>query len=87
MQNFRRDWYAVLVRMLCYMLSFVDRQMLGLLLPAMFTDYIFRTPSKTGYSIALTMTLPGILMFVIFAATLRPYRTDYHKMHGVAGSA
>jgi MFS family permease len=54
---------------------------LGPLLPAMFTDYLFKRPSMVGVSIALTMTIAGILMLIIFSMTLRPYRRDYRRMH------
>jgi len=54
---------------------------LGPLLPAMFTDYLFKKPSMVGVSIALTMTIAGVLMLIVFSMTMRPYRRDYRIMH------
>ncbi len=53
---------------------------LGPLLPALFTDFLFKRPEMVGASIALTMVMAGILMLIVFSITLRPYRRDYQKM-------
>lgn len=54
---------------------------LGPLLPALFTDYLFKEPAMVGRSIALTMSIAGTFMLVVFRITMRPYRDDYLKMH------
>jgi len=54
---------------------------LGSLVPPVLTDYLFKKPVMVGASIALTMTIAGICMLVIFSMTLRPYRADYRRMN------
>jgi MFS family permease len=56
-------------------------QSLGPLLPGLFTDYLFRDQKMVGASYALTMSISGSIMLVIFLATLRPYRAHYRLMH------
>jgi hypothetical protein len=54
---------------------------MGALLPAVFTDYLFKDPKMVGASIALTMSIAGVLMLVVISATMRPYRMHYKMMH------
>jgi MFS family permease len=53
---------------------------LGPLLPGVFTDYVFKNQKMVGASIALTMAVSGVMMLVIYLATLRPYRAHYRMI-------
>lgn len=55
-------------------------QTLGPLLPGLFTDYLFKDQKMVGASYALTLTISGSIMLVIYLATLRPYRAHYEMM-------
>ena len=50
---------------------------LGPLLPGMFNDYLFKNEKMIGTSVAITIAGAAVLMLVLFAATLRPYRAHY----------
>jgi MFS family permease len=60
-------------------------QSLGPLLPGVFTDYLFKDQKMVGASYALTMTISGSIMLVIYLATLRPYRAHYQMMQQSGG--
>jgi hypothetical protein len=55
MGNDRRAWYAAVILMLCYALSFVDRQILGLLVPQIKAD------------LQISDTMVGLLQGLSFA--------------------
>ena len=50
---------------------------LGPLLPGLLNDYLFRNEKMLGASLALTVGLAGVLMWVVFLLTYRPYREHY----------
>lgn len=50
---------------------------LGPLVPGVFNDYLFKNEKMIGASVAITIAGAAVLMLVLFAATLRPYRTHY----------
>jgi len=50
---------------------------LGPLLPGVFNDYLFKNEKMIGASVAITIAGAAVLMLVLFAATLRPYRAHY----------
>ena len=56
------------------------------LLPGVFTDYVFRDPDMLGVSITLTMAIAGVIMLAIFLATMRPYRAHYRMMQEFGNS-
>jgi hypothetical protein len=55
---------------------------LGPLLPGVFNDYLFKNEKMIGSSVAITIAGAATLMLVVFAATLRPYRTHYQLAQG-----
>lgn len=50
---------------------------LGPLLPGLFNDYLFKNEKMIGASLAITTTGAGLVMLVLFASALRPYRAHY----------
>jgi MFS family permease len=54
---------------------------LGTLIPGVFTDYLFKDLRRVGSSIALMMSIAGLLMLAVIVATLRPYRMHYRLLH------
>jgi len=50
---------------------------LGPLLPGVLNDYVFRSEKMIGPSLALTIGLASVLMWVLFVATYKPYRAHY----------
>lgn len=52
----------------------------GPVLPALFTDYVFRNPHMLRYSLALSTGLVGPIAFVILWIGLREYRKCVHDM-------
>jgi MFS family permease len=55
--------------------------MLGPLLPAVFSDYLFKNEKLVGYSLALTVGLASAVAALVFRIIYRPYRTHYRMMH------
>ncbi len=50
---------------------------LGPLLPGVFNDYLFKNEKMIGPSVAITIAGAAVLMLILFAATMRPYRVHY----------
>jgi MFS family permease len=50
---------------------------LGPLLPGLLNDYYFRDEKRIGSSLALTIAVASVLMWVMFLVTYRPYRKHY----------
>jgi O-antigen ligase len=55
-------------------------QTIGPGLPGLLNDYLFHDENMVGASISLTVGAASILMLLIFAATMRPYRIHYQRM-------
>ena len=53
---------------------------LGPLLPGVFNDYLFHDPNKVGYSLAITIVIGAIGMFIASRSTYGAYRTHYNIM-------
>src|ERR1700722_18755468 len=58
---------------------------LGPLLPGVFNDYLFKNERMIGSSVAITIAGASVLMLILFAATLGPYRTHYRLAQSDAG--
>ncbi|MGH8290072.1 MAG: spinster family MFS transporter [Steroidobacteraceae bacterium] len=52
----------------------------GPLLPALFTDYVFKNPDFLRYSLALSTGLVGPIAFIILWLGLREYRKCFHDV-------
>lgn len=52
----------------------------GPVLPALFTDYVFKNPDMLRYSLTLSTGLVGPIAFVILWIGLREYRKCFHDM-------
>jgi MFS family permease len=57
---------------------------LGPALPGMLNDYVFKDGQMIGWSLALTVGTASFVSALLFWLTWRPYRRDYHAMHGTA---
>ncbi len=55
-------------------------QTIGPGLPGLLNDYLFHDENMVGASISLTVGAASILMLLVFAATMRPYRIHYQRM-------
>ena len=55
-------------------------QTIGPGLPGLLNDYLFHDENMIGASISLTIGVASILMLLVFAATMRPYRMHYQMM-------
>ena len=53
---------------------------LGPLLPALFTDRLFRSELRIGESLSLTMAIASVSMLVLFTLARAPYRRHYHDL-------
>jgi MFS family permease len=58
---------------------------LGPLLPGVLNDYLFKNERMIGSSVAITIAGASVLMLILFAATLGPYRTHYRLAQSDAG--
>lgn len=53
---------------------------LGTLLPGVFNNYFFHDEKMLGPSMSLTIVICGLLMALLFAITIRPYKRHYQMM-------
>ena len=53
---------------------------LGTLLPGVFNNYFFHDEKMLGPSMSLTIGICGLLMALLFAITIRPYKRHYQMM-------
>ncbi|HEY7181734.1 MAG TPA: MFS transporter [Blastocatellia bacterium] len=60
-------------------------QSLGPLLPAVFTDRLFRDGNMLGWSLAITVVLASAVSAALCRATYKPYRTHYEWMRKLEG--
>jgi hypothetical protein len=53
---------------------------LGTMMPGVFNDYFFHDEKMLGPSMALTISIGAVLMLVLFAVTIKPYRRHFQMM-------
>jgi MFS family permease len=53
---------------------------LGTLTPGLLNNYFFHNEKMLGPSLAITISIGAILMLILFAATIRPYKKHYQLM-------
>jgi MFS family permease len=62
-------------------------QSLGPLLPALFTDHLFRDENMVGWSLAITVVLASAVSAALCRATYQPYRAHYEWMRKLTRDA
>jgi MFS family permease len=58
---------------------------LGPLLPAVLSDYLFRSEKMIGTALAISIGLASLLMLVTFLSTFRPYRVHSAAIENMSG--
>lgn len=57
---------------------------IGPVLPPLFSDKVFHNPKMIGVGVAITIAGAAVIMLIVFAATMRPYRRHYKMMETAA---
>ena len=55
-------------------------QTMGPFFPGFFNDSVFHNENMIGVSLSLTIGAASVLMFLVFLASVRPYRRHYQMM-------